>query len=187
MDEASKAIKRRGQELNNKLFSGKGVDIGAGPDCIAKYGFNAYDWDLKDGDAQFMEPVPDNFYDFVHSAHCLEHMVSIRLALKNWIRVCKPGGYITVIVPDEELYEHNRWPSRFNGDHKWSFRIFTVKPLHKKHANITDLLSWFPKEVEIISINRNEEGFDFTKSRDVDQTIPVDGPECSIEFILRKL
>ena len=186
MDEASKAIKRRGQELNNKLFKGKGIDIGAGPDCIDKYGFDAYNWDLKDGDAMLMEKVPDNYYDFVHSAHCLEHMVSVRQAIKNWIRICKPGGYITVVIPDEELYEHNKWPSKFNGDHKWSFRIWSKDTLHKKHINVVDMLTWTPG-VEIISIKRNEEGFDFQLSKNIDQTIPVDGPECSIEFILRKL
>lgn len=187
MEEASKAIKRRGDDLNKKLFKGSGIDIGAGPDCISKHGFDAYNWDLKDGDAQFLESVPDNHYDFVHSSHCLEHMVSVRVALKNWIRVCKSGGYITIVIPDEELYEHNRWPSRFNGDHKWSFRIYTKKELHKKHVNVFDMLTWYPDQVEIISITRNENNFDFSLSKNVDQTIDINGPECSIEIILRKL
>jgi predicted SAM-dependent methyltransferase len=184
---ASKALERRGELLNNKLFKGKGIDIGAGLDGINKYGFNAYSWDLKDGDAQALATVPDNHFDFVHSSHCLEHMVSVRHALRNWIRVCKPGGFITIVIPDEELYERNHWPSKFNTDHKWSFRILNSKNVHKKHINITDLVTWVEKEVEIIKIERIEEGFDFTKSRNIDQTGPADGPECSIEIILRKL
>jgi len=186
MHEASKAMNRRGTVLNNKLFAGNGIDIGAGPDCIDKFGYKAYNWDLKDGDAQFLESVKDNYCDFVHSSHCLEHMNSVRIAMKNWIRVCKPGGYIVVIIPDEQLYEHNMWPSKFNWDHKWSFRIWSKDTLHKKHINVVDMLTWHPG-VEIISITRNEEGFDFSLPKTVDQTFSETGPECSIEFILRKL
>jgi predicted SAM-dependent methyltransferase len=183
---ASKALNRRGKAMNEKLFKGKGIDIGAGTDGISKRGFNVYEWDLKDGDAQYLAGIPDNNYDFVHSSHCLEHMVSVRLALKNWIRVCKPGGYITIVIPDEELYERNHWPSKFNFDHKWSFRIYLEKSPHKRHLNIVDMIEWVDKEVEIIKIERIEEGFDFSLPRNVDQTAPAAGPECSIEMIFRK-
>jgi predicted SAM-dependent methyltransferase len=183
---ASKALRRRGEIWNKKLFNGNGIDIGAGEDGINKYGFKAYSWDLKDGDAQYLAGVPDNKYDFVHSSHCLEHMVSIRLALKNWIRVCKPGGYITITIPDEELYERNQWPSKFNYDHKWSFRIYVEKASHKRHLNITDIITWIDKDVEIIKIERIEDGFDFNLSKKIDQTAEVTGPECSLEMIFRK-
>ena len=117
---------------------------------------------------------------------CLEHMRNVGVALDNWIRVCKPGGYITIVIPDEELYERNNWPSKFNWDHKFSFRIYTEKDLHKKHINVIDMLKWVVKKVEPIQIIRIEEGFDWKLSRDVDQTANVAGPECSIELILRK-
>lgn len=183
---ASKALTRRGEKLNNLIFSGKGLDIGAGHDGIAKHGFDVYEWDLADGDAQLLERVPNDTYDFVHSSHCLEHMRNVGVALDNWIRVCKPGGYITIVIPDEELYERNNWPSKFNWDHKFSFRIYTEKDLHKKHINVIDMLKWIAKKVEPIQIIRIEEGFDWKLSRDVDQTVDVAGPECSIELILRK-
>jgi SAM-dependent methyltransferase len=183
---ASKALNRRGEYLNNKVFQGKGLDIGAGHDGIAKHGFDVYEWDLKDGDAELLASVPNNFYDFVHSSHCLEHMRNVGKALDNWIRVCKPGGYITIIIPDEELYERNNWPSKFNTDHKYSFRIYTEKDLHKKHINVLDMVVWVAKTTEIIQIVRIEEGFDPKLPRTVDQTANVNGPECSIEIILRK-
>lgn len=186
MYEASKAIRRRGA-YNNTLFKGKGIDIGAGPDCISKHGFDAYNWDMKDGDAQYLASVPDNHYNFVHSSHCLEHMVDPKIALKNWVRVCKSGGYIVVTIPDEELYEHNKWPSRFNTDHKWSFRIHRGNALHSKSLNVTDLLKLVWKDTEIISVRRLEEGYDFSLIKSgIDQTGPADGPECAIELILRK-
>lgn len=183
---ASKALTRRGEKINNKIFSGLGLDIGAGHDGIAKHGFTVKEWDLTDGDAQLLATVPNNYYDFVHSSHCLEHMRNVGVALDNWIRVCKPGGYITIIIPDEELYERNNWPSIFNYDHKFSFRIYTAKKLHKRHINIVDMVKWIHNKVEIIKIERIEEGFDWTLARTVDQTADINGPECSIEIILRK-
>jgi ubiquinone/menaquinone biosynthesis C-methylase UbiE len=186
MYEATKAIKRRGKAQNDTYFSGSGIDIGAGPDCISKHGYDAYNWDMKDGDAQYLQSVKDNTYDFVHSSHCLEHMHDPRIAIKHWIRVCKPGGYVVIVIPDEELYEHNMWPSRFNSDHKWSFRIHTGNMLHAKSMNITDLIRYIWKDSEILSITRQETGFDFSLDKHIDQTIPADGPECSIEIILRK-
>lgn len=186
MYEASKAMKRRGM-LNDKLFKGGGIDIGAGPDCIRKWGYDAYDWDLKDGDAQYLQNISDKSLDFVHSSHCLEHMVDPRIAIQNWVRVVRSGGYIVITVPDEELYEHNLWPSRFNYDHKWSFRIFRKYPLHSRSLTIFDLFSKIWKEVEVLSIIRIEEGFNRSAPVGVDQTGPAEGPECAIELILRKL
>ena len=186
MDEATKAIKRRGTELNNKLFKGSGIDIGAGPDCISKHGFDAYNWDLKDGDAQYLASVPDNKFNFVHSSHCLEHMMDPRIAIKHWVRVCAPGGYIVVTIPEEDLYEHRVWPSVFNTDHKWSFKIYSGNARLPKSLNVSDLLKLVWKDTEIISLVRVEDNFNFDAPKHIDQTGPTYGPECAIEFILRK-
>lgn len=183
---ASKALTRRGERVNNIIFAGNGLDIGAGHDGISKHNFSVKEWDLGDGDAQFLYSVPDGYYDFVHSSHCLEHMKNIGIALDNWIRVCRKGGFITIVIPDEELYERNQWPSKFNTDHKFSFRIYTDKELHKRHINVIDMIKWVDKKVEVIKIERIEEGFDWTLPKDIDQTADVNGPECSIEIILRK-
>jgi hypothetical protein len=91
-----------------------------------------------------------------------------------------------ISIPDEELYEHELWPSRFNDDHKWSFRIYSGKGGLPKHINVFDLLSRFYKEVEIIKIERIEDGFSWQAPPELDQTGPPDGPECAIEIVLRK-
>ena len=75
-------------------------------------------WDWENGDAQLMEGVSDGQYDFVHSSHCLEHLVDPHAGLRNWIRVVKPGGHIVVTVPDEDMYERGVFPSTFSKDHK---------------------------------------------------------------------
>jgi predicted SAM-dependent methyltransferase len=113
-------------------------------------------------------------------------MVDPQVALRNWIRVCKVGGYLVITIPDEELYEHELWPSHFNDDHKWSFRIYSGKGGPPKHMNLFDLLSRFYKEVEIIKIERIEDRFNWNAPAAVDQTLPPDGPECAIEMVLRK-
>jgi predicted SAM-dependent methyltransferase len=182
MYEASKAIRRRYKADNDRYFTGEGVDIGAGPDCISQHGYDAYNWDLKDGDAQYMKAAKDNQYSFVHSSHCLEHMKDPHIALRNWIRICKPGGYIVVTIPDEEMYEHNAWPSRFNSDHKWSFRMERTPTKHT--IAVLSMLKNVGELVDVISVLRLEAGYDHNNFND--QTMPIDGPECAIEFILRK-
>lgn len=192
MYEASKAMKRRIAKGEIKYFKGNGLDIGCGPDIISKHKASIPEmqivrgWDLADGDAQYLASVADGSYDFVHSSHCLEHMVNPTVALKNWVRVVKSGGYIVVTIPDEEMYEHNQWPSKYNNDHKWSFRVYQGNKKLPKSTMIFELLRNFWKDTEIISVVRLEDNYRWDLGPSVDQTGPADGPECAIEFILRK-
>ena len=60
-------------------------------------------WDVPEWeDAELMESIEDNYFDFVHSSHCLEHMVNPYISLNNWIRILKPGGHLVCIIPDED-------------------------------------------------------------------------------------
>lgn len=47
--------------------------------------------------------VKDETFDYLVAAHVLEHIDDPILALKNWIRVVKPGGHIVIAVPDMRL------------------------------------------------------------------------------------
>jgi len=49
-------------------------------------------WDLS--------KVSDNSVDFVMSSHVLEHLPNPGTAIKEWLRVVKPGGIVFFIVPD---------------------------------------------------------------------------------------
>jgi len=42
--------------------------------------------------------------DFVFSSHLLEHLIDPGKALREWMRVIKPGGYLVLYLPDEKLY-----------------------------------------------------------------------------------
>lgn len=44
-------------------------------------------------------PFPDATWDYVISSHVLEHFFDPIAAVKEWLRVIKPGGYVFMIVP----------------------------------------------------------------------------------------
>lgn len=53
------------------------------------------------GNAEDLASVSDHSYDFLISAHVIEHMRNPIAALENWCRVVRPGGLIYLIVPDK--------------------------------------------------------------------------------------
>ena len=115
MDEAKKTNIIRGEEFKLRYLPGRVIDIGCGPDLVAPH---AAPDDLAQGDAQwswlFFEAES---FDCVHSSHCLGHMKNVEIALCNWwAPLVKPGGYLVIVVPDED----RMWPSLFNSDHKTS-------------------------------------------------------------------
>jgi len=191
--EQSKAAKRRFNDglFHNRYLVGHGVDIGGKPDPLSQYSgifplMRQVDvWDLEQGDAQYMNGVPDNHFDFAHASHCLEHMVDVRIALGNWARVVKPGGYLIITVPDEDLYEHGKWPSQFNTDHKWSFTVCKRKSAMPKSINAVDLVLEFADRLELERLQLIRDFFRPSLGSDFDQTMtPV--AECAIEIIWRK-
>lgn len=192
MNETSKALIRRLQDARyvNTYFTGNGIDIGAGPDPLSKYaqqfplmsGLKV--WDVQDGDAQKMEGVPDNTYDFVHSSHCLEHLFDPQEAFQNWIRICKPGGYIITTLPDEDLYEQGVWPSNHNPDHKTSWTILKEESWSEGSINLIEFLYEFKDQIEILKVELVNGSFVYDVQR-FDQTYHSIS-ECAIEFIIRK-
>ena len=105
-----------------------------------------------------------------------------QVALETWIRVTKPGGHLIITIPEENLYEHGKWPSRFNGDHKYSFSI------HRTSYNMPSSIFVMKMLTRLYNINikKIELIDDFFNPNDTgDQTRTVT-TECSIEIILQK-
>jgi SAM-dependent methyltransferase len=185
MNETSKSILRRvhDQRFATRYFVGRGIDVGAGSDSLAKYqslfplctGIDS--WDKAQGDAQPLAGVPNDSYDFLHSSHCLEHLIDPAYALSRWAYIVRPGGHLVVMVPDWTLYEHELWPSQHNSDHKHSF---TLDQGWEPRA--TFLPNIIPNTVDILKL----ELLDATFMPQVagDQTLGIG--ECAIEIILRK-
>jgi SAM-dependent methyltransferase len=192
MKECSKAIARRLSDSNftRRYFVGDGVDIGGKPDPLSLYQElfclmkSVRTWDLDDGDAQFMNGVPDGHFDFVHSSHCLEHLLDPSEGLRNWLRVIRDGGHLVVTVPDEDLYEQGSFPSIYNRDHKWTFTTFKVRSWNERSLNVVDLVRNLGEPAELVRMEQLNSTYRFDLPR-YDQTLSPVG-ECGIEFIIRK-
>jgi SAM-dependent methyltransferase len=121
MQESSKTRRVRGQAFDQVYFSKTVLDIGCGNDLVVPH---AQPFDKQHGDAnKILDHLAAESFDTVHSSHCLEHMFHPQQALQGWWQLVRPGGYLITVVPDEDLYEQGQWPSRFNPDHKATFRL----------------------------------------------------------------
>ena len=191
-DETSKQMVRRSADRRfiTRWIVGDGIDIGCGPDPLSKFADfvplmkSLRPWDLPDGDAMLMDGIADESYDFVHSSHCLEHLVDPVRALGNWIRICRKGGHLIVTIPDEDMYEQGVWPSTFNEDHKWTFTILKSDSWSPKSINVLELLAIFRDEIEILKIEKLDASFHYGRPR-FDQTMHTMS-ESGIEFVLRR-
>jgi SAM-dependent methyltransferase len=176
--------------FQRRYFSGDGLDIGGKPDPLSLYIElfpllkSVRTWDLEDGDAQFLDSVEDNSYDFVHSSHCLEHLHDPGEGLANWFRVIRPGGFLIVTVPDEDLYEQGVFPSTNNKDHKWTFTIYKEHSWSSRSINLLQLATRLGEAAEIEKIELLNAGYRFALPR-YDQTLTPIG-ECAIELVIRK-
>lgn len=186
--ETTKALKRRkGIDYWNQIFTGKGVDIGAGLDCLRQEDFpnitSIEDFDLKDGDAQFITQYrQENSYDFVHSSQCLEHMYDPLFALIEWIKLLKSGGYLVATFPDADLYEQGHWPSRYNHDHKHVFSINKKVHWCDQAINVMEMLAGL-NNIEILDVNLIDTNYNYDL-KNIDQTRGE--AEAFVEIILRK-
>jgi SAM-dependent methyltransferase len=107
------------RRMSERFVVGTGIEVGAGsrpfplPEtALCRYG------DVRDReslrnyfstdrvavdhmlDAQTYTGIPDNAFDFVISAHVIEHLEDPIGAIKNSLRVLKPGGILLLVVPD---------------------------------------------------------------------------------------
>lgn len=192
MYECGKAALRRLHQANfaNRYFVGRGLDVGGGSDPLSLYKglfpqiTEIMDWDWEQGDAQYLASLPDESFDFVHSSHCLEHLVDPAVGLANWLRVLKPGGYMVITVPDEDLYEQGVFPSRYNGDHKSSFTILKHRSWSDRSINLVDLVRDLGPAAELHRLELLDSSYRYDLPEQ-DQTMTAVG-ECAVELVLRK-
>lgn len=157
MKEAQKTSLLRGPEFVTRYLSGKVIDIGAGKDLVCAW---AEPFDLEHGDANVISRHRSQAaYDAVHSSHCLEHMHDPRAALLDWWSLLKPGGYLVLVVPEEDLYEQGIWPSKFNRDHKSTFRLARETTWSQVSFDIRELVLALP-DCELISAEIQDAGYD---------------------------
>ena len=161
------------------LLTGKGLDIGCGATPITD---DCDRWDQEQGDAQFLDGVADESYDWIFSSHLLEHVKDPTAAVARWWKALKVGGLLICLVPDEDLYEQGIWPSRFNGDHKHTFTLSKYQSWSPVSVNVTELLHALPGH-KLINLSIADNGYDYTKGVE-DQSAGT--AEVAVQFIVRK-
>lgn len=160
MNETQKTNRLRGPEFLTTYCTGKVIDIGCGRDKVTP---EAEPFDLAHGDANIIDELrPHATYDCVNSSHCLEHMTDARDAARRWWRLVRPGGYMIIVVPDEDLYEQGIWPSRFNPGHRWSFRLGDKDPVWSPVSIDLEALIGSLPGAEVISAEVQDAGYDYS-------------------------
>jgi SAM-dependent methyltransferase len=60
-------------------------------------------------EATDLRQLPSGAYDFVLSSHALEHCANPLLALSEWVRVLKVGGFLLLVLPHRDAtFDHRR-------------------------------------------------------------------------------
>jgi SAM-dependent methyltransferase len=155
--EASKTNQHRGKDFAQLYLQGSVLDVGAGGDLVCEW---ARGFDMEDGDANVVHQYfPAEAFDAVHSSHCLEHMLDPAAALRSWWQLVKPGGFLILVVPDEDLYEQGIWPSAFNDDHKFTFRLDTAQSWSPVSFDVKALCESLPG-AQIVSAQRQDIHYD---------------------------
>lgn len=100
-------------------------------------------------------------FDYVFSSHLLEHLERPKAALKEWLRVLKPGGFLVLYLPLTGHYPDPGQPGA-NQEHKWAL-------------NPTIILGWLrdskvPHKIVKIAerIGGDEYSFDFVSRKGED-------------------
>jgi SAM-dependent methyltransferase len=157
MRETTKA-NARSSYFPARYLAGRTIDIGCGNDPVTP---QAERFDLPDGDANdILRFRPAHSYDCVYSSHCLEHMKDPISALSQWWSLVKPGGYLILIVPHEDLYEQRYWPSLFNRDHKATFRIGRSESWSPVSIDLRAAVTSLP-DSDVISVTLQDDGYDY--------------------------
>ena len=157
--ESRKALSRRVREgYFEKYLVGDGIDIGCGDDPVTPHCMR---WDREQGDAQTLPGLLPESFDWVYSSHCLEDLPDPQRALLRWWEVLRPGGYLLVVVPDEDLYEQGFWPSRFNPAHRWTFTAHKSESWSPASIRFTDIISPLPRH-KLVWLRTCDYGYDYT-------------------------
>jgi SAM-dependent methyltransferase len=191
MNETAKAMRRRYIEDATgifpwmKIFKGKGIDVGCGPDKLPFSDCRGFD--LADGDANLLATYfVEGEFDYLHASQCLEHMIDPAAALKNWAQVVKPRGYLIFSVPDWVLYEGCQFPSRYNPDHKSTWSMCYKKSNAPCHVHVPTMIREALPKAEVMREMLIDANYDYNIGTTVDQTfIEANGVEAFIEVVLR--
>ncbi|MDE1828249.1 MAG: hypothetical protein KGH65_03765 [Candidatus Micrarchaeota archaeon] len=153
------------------------LDIGCGNDPLP----GATGYDLPDDAAICAGLAPE--YSLVYSSHCIEHIRTAPQALARWWSLVRPGGWLWVLAPDWQLYEHGIWPSAFNTQHLWRCRLLGETSETERWLSLSAEAALMAGG-QVMRLATVDTNYDYTKP-DVDQT--KWDAEASIELVVWKV
>ena len=87
-------------------------------------------------------PFKDEEFDYVISSHVIEHIFDPIAAIKEWLRVIKPGGYVFTIAPLKQYVPYEHRPitqlSELIDRHEGKLKPEDIKMSDKKHWDVID-------------------------------------------------
>lgn len=197
MDEMTKSHVCRLRHDDYKFIKGAILDIGCGSDPIkVDPPSTVRGWDLPDGDAQYLASIDDRSFDTIVSAHCLEHLRDPAVALQNWSRVLREGGYIYALVPLYSTYEKFRdfqfdspYAARFNPDHKTSWDIVSCeRPSNHEHYDYKRIVQIGKGSgLHLVDLRMELDGFHWDKWNDPEFDSTMHGGLAQLCIIYQKI
>lgn len=172
---------------------GKGLDVGCGPDKVHPEctGLDVIDKPgVVKGSAEKL-PFSKGEFDWVYSAHCLEHLDRPEKAIAEMIRVLKIHGTLILYLPYKDWYDK---PLGYPKYHKHHFRPSDIRAMVKKHWPdmwvVTEELRGGVRkndeqEYGFLLIMRRQEAFD--PKRFYIKNWPQLGDTYSLDALLRTL
>lgn len=193
MFEQSKAAARRYRDgaFHSRYFAGHGIDITIEKDPLVRMAHvfplmhSCLTWDALKQDAQEMSEVKTATYDFVHASHTLVFMGNARKAISEWCRILKPGGYLVLTVPDDQLCGPRGWLSIPDRRQEWRFSLDLTDEGSEHIVRILDLVKEFEDRLILERLCRVSEFFNETLPPDLDQS-RLPNTECAIEIVWHK-
>ncbi len=140
-----------------KYCQGRGVDLGCGDEKITPeaigvdyaigYGLADHPETVADvtcGWEEHLASVPAGSLDYVYSSHLLEDYEDIEPVLRAWVEAVKPGGYLILYLPMEELFKQHceATGQTYNKHHHQNWQ--------SAEDFLAQLPSWFSEQMECV-------------------------------------
>lgn len=192
MNPSIKAVLRRAHDpcFVQHYFAGVGLDIGVRESDLAASSslfprvVRVVPWH---GDVAAVPGVEERAFDFVHAGHCLQNVVNPTKTVARWLDLVKPGGYLVLTVPDEDLEEQGKWPSQIDPSRRASFTVCKPASALPASVNVLDVVRAVAAVAacERIAVVRDHH-VDNSRTGDAGGATGGSLAERAIEVVLRK-
>lgn len=164
-------------------LAGRIADLGHGGSKIAPHAvgvdfFKCAAWDHI-GDVRDLSVFADGSFDTVYSSHCLEDLWHPEQALREWLRVLRPGGRLVLYLPLRDHYPNVGTPGA-NPGHKDDYVPEDVVAMLERIGGV---------EVLVAARREAEDSFEVVAAR----TVPVapgtrslPAPEVSVLLVAER-